>query len=193
MLDDQPPDRGGAAGHDPLRPPRRAGLHPDLPGQVLHQEAGRAPRGSRGGQGRSRGGARRCQGSGRRVQAGGERKEMIKTKDLHAMTMPDLLKQLKSSRQELFNLRFQMATGQLANHRQIRSVRRALAQILTEMHEKEEQGPQAEAPAAPEPASPRRRPRAAATAVAEPEPEAEDKPRRAPRRSSKEPAQGCDE
>ena len=116
---------------------------------------------------------------------------MIKTKDLHAMTMPDLLKQLKSSRQELFNLRFQMATGQLANHRQIRSVRRALAQILTEMHEKEEQGPQAEAPAAPEPASPRRRTRAAATAVAEPEPEAEAevKPRRAPRRTKKEPAE----
>ena len=53
------------------------------------------------------------------------------------MSMPDLQKQLKNSRQELFNLRFQMATGQLANHRQIRSVRNSLAQILTEIHMKE--------------------------------------------------------
>ncbi len=61
----------------------------------------------------------------------------MKTKDLHAMSMTDLQKQLKSSRQELFNLRFQMATGQLANHRQIRHVRHNLAQILTEIHIKE--------------------------------------------------------
>jgi large subunit ribosomal protein L29 len=71
----------------------------------------------------------------------------MKTKELHALSMTDLRKQLKSSRQELFNLRFQMATGQLANHRQIRSVRRTLAQILTEMHEKEDLG--VETPVAP--------------------------------------------
>lgn len=61
----------------------------------------------------------------------------MKLKDLHAMSMTDLQKQLKNSRQELFNLRFQMATGQLANHRQIRHVRNSLAQILTEIHLKE--------------------------------------------------------
>jgi large subunit ribosomal protein L29 len=113
---------------------------------------------------------------------------MIKTKDLHAMTMPDLLKRLKDSRQELFNLRFQMATGQLANHRQIRNVRRALAQILTELQEKEEQGTQVEEVAAPEPAAPRRRSRPAAAAAvaeiqAEAEPGAEAKPRRVARRT----------
>jgi len=53
------------------------------------------------------------------------------------MSMTDLQKQLKNSRQELFNLRFQMATCQLANHRQIRHVRNSLAQILTEIHMKE--------------------------------------------------------
>jgi large subunit ribosomal protein L29 len=74
----------------------------------------------------------------------------MKTKDLHAMSLPDLEKQLKSSRQELFNLRFQMATGQLENHRQIRHVRRTLAQILTEMIEKQFQA--ASQPPAPEPA-----------------------------------------
>lgn len=60
----------------------------------------------------------------------------MKTKDLHAMTLTDLEKQLRTSRQELFNLRFQLATGQLENHRQIRHVRRDLAQILTEIYEK---------------------------------------------------------
>jgi large subunit ribosomal protein L29 len=78
----------------------------------------------------------------------------MKTKDLHAMSLPDLEKQLKTSRTELFNLRFQMATGQLENHRQIRHVRRTLAQILTEMIEKQFQ-------AASQPPAP----------VAEPEPE----------------------
>ncbi len=65
-------------------------------------------------------------------------------------------KAVKDSRQELFNLRFQMATGQLQNHRQIRHVRHDLAQILTEIFLKERTG--APAPA-PEPVShrPRRR------------------------------------
>ncbi|HLB76319.1 MAG TPA: 50S ribosomal protein L29 [Candidatus Dormibacteraeota bacterium] len=61
----------------------------------------------------------------------------MKMKDLQGLSMPDLQKKLKDSRQELFNLRFQMATGQLQNHRQIRHVRHDLAQILTEIHLKE--------------------------------------------------------
>ena len=61
----------------------------------------------------------------------------MKMKDLQALSMPDLQKKLKDSRQELFNLRFQMATGQLQNHRQIRHVRHDLAQILTEIFLKE--------------------------------------------------------
>lgn len=64
----------------------------------------------------------------------------MKMKDLRALSMPDLQKKLKDSRQELFNLRFQMATGQLQNHRQIRHVRRNLAQILTEIWMKESSG-----------------------------------------------------
>jgi large subunit ribosomal protein L29 len=90
----------------------------------------------------------------------------MKTKDLHAMSLPDLEKQLKSSRQELFNLRFQMATGQLENHRQIRQVRRTLAQVLTQMIEKQFQAqsqpvPQPEPepqPAAPAKPARRRKP-----------------------------------
>ena len=86
----------------------------------------------------------------------------MKTKDLHAMTLPDLEKQLKTSRTELFNLRFQMATGQLENHRQIRQVRRTLAQILSEMIEKRYHATSQPAPP-PEP---------------EPQPAAEAKPAR---------------
>ena len=75
--------------------------------------------------------------------------------------MPDLQKKLRDSRQELFNLRFQMATGQLQNHRQIRHVRHDLAQILTGIHLKERTG---EPVNVPEPDAPkRRRRRAAAT------------------------------
>ncbi|TMF55596.1 MAG: 50S ribosomal protein L29 [Chloroflexi bacterium] len=92
----------------------------------------------------------------------------MKTKELHAMSIPDLQKQLKTSRQELFNLRFQMATGQLSNHRQIRHVRHDLAQILTEIHTKEWEEGNQPAPAPVEEAAekPRRR-RAKAEKTAE--------------------------
>jgi large subunit ribosomal protein L29 len=75
----------------------------------------------------------------------------MKMKDLQGLSMPDLQKKLKDSRQELFNLRFQMATGQLANHRQIRHVRHNLAQILTEIHMKEFNAPSGPAPVEPQP------------------------------------------
>jgi large subunit ribosomal protein L29 len=85
----------------------------------------------------------------------------MKMKDLQGLSMPDLKKKLKDSRQELFNLRFQMATGQLQNHRQIRHVRHDLAQILTGIHLKERDG---EPTSTPEPQAPKpRRRRVAAT------------------------------
>jgi large subunit ribosomal protein L29 len=86
----------------------------------------------------------------------------MKVKELHALSLPDLQKKLKDSRQELFNLRFQMATGQLQNHREIRHVRHNLAQILTEIHLKEFNSEPAAAPVEPE-SKPRRRRGAAAT------------------------------
>ena len=51
--------------------------------------------------------------------------------DLRALDMSELDARLKEVRTELFNLRFQAATGQLENHRQIRHVRRQIAQVLT--------------------------------------------------------------
>jgi large subunit ribosomal protein L29 len=80
----------------------------------------------------------------------------MKMKELRGLSMTDLQKKLKDSRQELFNLRFQMATGQLSNHREIRHVRRNLAQILTEIHMKEFAGEPEVALPVPE-SKPRRR------------------------------------
>ena len=51
--------------------------------------------------------------------------------ELRTMEGPELDARLKEVRTELFNLRFQAATGQLENHRQIRNVRRQIAQVLT--------------------------------------------------------------
>ena len=80
----------------------------------------------------------------------------MKMKDLQGLSMLDLQKKLKDSRQELFNLRFQMATGQLQNHRQIRHVREDLAQILTTIHLTERNPEPTAAPEARAP-KPRRR------------------------------------
>jgi large subunit ribosomal protein L29 len=51
--------------------------------------------------------------------------------ELRTMDASDLNERLKEARTELFNLRFQAATGQLENHRQIRAVRHRIAQVLT--------------------------------------------------------------
>ena len=53
--------------------------------------------------------------------------------ELRQLELPELDARLKEVRTELFNLRFQAATGQLDNHRQIRSVRRQIAAVLTVM------------------------------------------------------------
>ncbi len=49
----------------------------------------------------------------------------------------DLLVALRSAKEELFNLRFQVATGQLDNNRRLQVVRRDIARIYTVMRERE--------------------------------------------------------
>ncbi|HEX5967376.1 MAG TPA: 50S ribosomal protein L29 [Intrasporangium sp.] len=44
---------------------------------------------------------------------------------------------LRKSKEELFNLRFQSATGQLDNHGRLRAVKKDIARIYTEMRERE--------------------------------------------------------
>jgi large subunit ribosomal protein L29 len=49
----------------------------------------------------------------------------------------ELLSRLGESKEELFNLRFQVATGQLDNNRRLHDVRRDIARIYTVMRERE--------------------------------------------------------
>ncbi|MDQ1570241.1 MAG: large subunit ribosomal protein [Actinomycetota bacterium] len=48
-----------------------------------------------------------------------------------------LLDELKKSKEELFNLRFQSATGQLESHGRLRAVKRDIARIYTVIRERE--------------------------------------------------------
>jgi large subunit ribosomal protein L29 len=48
-----------------------------------------------------------------------------------------LLDELKKAKEELFNLRFQSATGQLESHGRIRAVKRDIARIYTVIRERE--------------------------------------------------------
>jgi large subunit ribosomal protein L29 len=53
------------------------------------------------------------------------------------MTTEELDKALHDRRQELFNLRFQSATGALENSARLRLAKREIARILTVRHERE--------------------------------------------------------
>ena len=62
---------------------------------------------------------------------------MADAKDLRNLTDDELVGQLKEAKEELFNLRFQMATGQMDNNRRLRTVRHDIARIYTVMRERE--------------------------------------------------------
>ncbi len=76
-------------------------------------------------------------------------KSTTRLAELRAHTPKELQDELRAKRQELFNLRFQMATGKLDNHREIRHVRRDLAHILGLMHEQRLRGEETVASAPP--------------------------------------------
>jgi large subunit ribosomal protein L29 len=57
--------------------------------------------------------------------------------ELRELTGDELAERLRESKEELFNLRFQMATGQLNNNRRLRTVRREIARIYTVLRERE--------------------------------------------------------
>jgi large subunit ribosomal protein L29 len=48
-----------------------------------------------------------------------------------------LVEELRKAKEELFNLRFQSATGQLESHGRLRAVRRDIARIYTILRERE--------------------------------------------------------
>jgi large subunit ribosomal protein L29 len=57
--------------------------------------------------------------------------------ELRELTNEELTLRVRESKEELFNLRFQMATGQLDNNRRLRTVRHDIARIYTIMRERE--------------------------------------------------------
>ena len=57
--------------------------------------------------------------------------------ELRELTDTDLTDKLREAKEELFNLRFQMATGQLANNRRLRTVRQEIARVYTVLRERE--------------------------------------------------------
>jgi large subunit ribosomal protein L29 len=57
--------------------------------------------------------------------------------ELRDATEDDLVTKLTEAKKELFNLRFQAATGQLENHGRLRAVRKDIARIYTVMRERE--------------------------------------------------------
>ena len=59
------------------------------------------------------------------------------TADLRELDDDALVAKLLESKEELFNLRFQNATGQLESHGRLRAVRKDIARIYTIMRERE--------------------------------------------------------
>jgi large subunit ribosomal protein L29 len=57
--------------------------------------------------------------------------------ELNDMTNVDLEAKLREAKEELFNLRFQAATGQLESHGRLRTVKRDIARIYTVVRERE--------------------------------------------------------
>ena len=57
--------------------------------------------------------------------------------ELDDLNNVDIESKLREAKEELFNLRFQSATGQLESHGRLRAVRRDIARIYTIMRERE--------------------------------------------------------
>jgi large subunit ribosomal protein L29 len=61
----------------------------------------------------------------------------LKAHELDEMTDTDLEAKLREAKEELFNLRFQAATGQLESHGRLRTVKKDIARIYTVVRERE--------------------------------------------------------
>ena len=59
------------------------------------------------------------------------------TAEIRDLADDELVSRLGEAKEELFNLRFQVATGQLDNNRRLHHVRRDIARIYTVMRERE--------------------------------------------------------
>jgi len=57
--------------------------------------------------------------------------------ELRSSSPEELVSKLAEAKEELFNLRFQSATGQLESHGRLRAVRKEIARIYTVLRERE--------------------------------------------------------
>ncbi len=57
--------------------------------------------------------------------------------ELRELGQDELVLRLREAKEELFNLRFQTATGQMDNNRRLRAVKHDIARIYTVMRERE--------------------------------------------------------
>jgi large subunit ribosomal protein L29 len=60
-----------------------------------------------------------------------------KTAELRELPDDELYVRIESSKEELFNLRFQLATGQLDNTARLKEIRRDVARLATVLRERE--------------------------------------------------------
>ncbi|KRL36888.1 hypothetical protein FD20_GL000802 [Liquorilactobacillus uvarum DSM 19971] len=61
----------------------------------------------------------------------------MKTKEINELTTAEMLEKEKQFKEELFNLRFQLATGQLENTARLGEVRKTIARIKTALRQQE--------------------------------------------------------
>ena len=64
---------------------------------------------------------------------------LMKASEIRELTLEELRQREEDISEELFNLKFQLATSQLENKMRVRQVRRDLARIKTIMREKQAQ------------------------------------------------------
>jgi large subunit ribosomal protein L29 len=61
----------------------------------------------------------------------------MKAKEIRDLTTSEIEENVKELKEELFNLRFQLATGQLENTARIKEVRKTIARMKTTVRERE--------------------------------------------------------
>ena len=61
----------------------------------------------------------------------------MKIDEIRKMSNDEMVKEIESLKQELFQLRFQQATGQLTNSAQMKNIKKTIARMKTVMTERE--------------------------------------------------------
>ncbi len=63
----------------------------------------------------------------------------MKAEEIRALSTEEIRSRLDETREELMNLRFQQATGELVDFNQLRRTRRLIARLLTILKEREQE------------------------------------------------------